>query len=181
VTLELDGIDRLEGLANPFRAGFAPLLAGAGDRLHAVRVNLTGCTPLHQIEANRPGTLEAAIRAAAQDLEAEVWVERVRLDLSTPLDRAQAAERQDAVGELIRLVDALAADPSALAVWVQTGLDPLLKALPAELAGDDGLPSLDAADALAALLRDAEATVLARLAAGAPAGTPAGSQAGGQP
>jgi DNA repair exonuclease SbcCD nuclease subunit len=134
VTLDLAGIDRLEGLAEPFRAGLAPLLAGAGDRLHAVRVNLRGCTPLHRIEANIPGTLEAAIRAAAQDLtEAEVWVERVRLDLSTPLDRAQAAERQDAVGELIRLVDTLAADPAALGARVRAELEPLLKAMPALL------------------------------------------------
>ena len=186
VTLDLAGIDRLEGLAEPFRAGLAPLLAGAGDRLHAVRVNLRGCTPLHQTEANSPGTLEAAIRAAAQDLtEAEVWVERVRLDLSTPLDRAQAAGRQDAVGELIRLVDALAADPVALGARVRAELEPLLKAMPAELGDDDGLPSLDQADTLAALLRDAEATVLARLAVGAPAGNspegPAAGQAEGQP
>ena len=54
VTLDLDGIDRLEGLAEPFRAGLAPLLAGAGDRLHAVRVNLRGCTPLHQTGGQPP-------------------------------------------------------------------------------------------------------------------------------
>lgn len=171
VTLALDGIDRLEALAEAFRAGLGPLLAGAGDRLHAVRVTLAGVSPLHQVEANRPGTLEAAVRAAAQDLtQAEVWVERVRLDLTTPLDRAQAGQRQDAVGELIRLVDTLGADPAALTAWVQAQLDPLLKALPPELAGDDGLPRPEDAEALAALLRDAEATVLARLAA-----------AGGQP
>lgn len=70
-----------------------------------------GSTELHRLEANRPGTLNAAIRAAAQDVsEAEIWVEQVRFDLSTPLDRGRAAGRQDAVGEIIRLVDTIAGD-----------------------------------------------------------------------
>jgi hypothetical protein len=93
-----------------------------------------------------------------------LWIEQVRLDLHTPLDRTQAAQRQDAVGELIRLADRIGADPSALRTLVDSELGALLKALPPEVAVD-AIPQLTEPGELLGLLRDAEATVLARLAA----------------
>lgn len=165
VAVPLDGIGRPEELGDAFRGALQPLLVGATDRLHAVRVTLTGSTTLHGVEANQPGTLDATIRAAAQDVgDAEVWIEQVRLALTTPLDRAQAAQRQDAVGELIRLVDTIGGDETALTTLAHTELDGLLSSLPAEVVGAEG-PMLHDCAELLALLRDAEATVLARLAA----------------
>ena len=169
ITLDLAGLDGLDAVGATFREALAPRLAGAGDLLHAVRVTLTGCTGLYAIEAERPGTLEAAIQAAAQDVAAaEVWIEQVRLDLTPPLDRDRIAQRQDAVGELVRLVDALRADPAALCALAQSELGSLLNALPPEVASEE-VPRLERSADLLELLRDAEATVLARLAAaGAP-------------
>jgi exonuclease SbcD len=141
------------------------VLIGTTDRLHAVRVTLTGSTELHRLEANQPGTLAAAMYAAAQDVsEAEIWIEQVRLELSTPLDRVQAALRQDAVGELVRLVDSIAGDSAELMRRAQAELGDLLGALPQEVAAGD-VPKLDDLGELKSLLTDAEATVLARLAA----------------
>jgi exonuclease SbcD len=103
--------------------------------------------------------------AAAQDVsEAEIWIEQVRLELSTPLDRVQAALRQDAVGELVRLVDSIAGDSAELMRRAQAELGDLLGALPQEVAAGD-VPKLDDLGELKSLLTDAEATVLARLAA----------------
>lgn len=165
LALPLAGVDGLAALAEAFRAQLAPALSGAADRLHAVRVTLAGSTPLHALEANQPGSLAAAIRGAAQDFgDAEIWIEQVRLDLATPLDRALARQRQDAVGELIRLVETIGADPVLLAGLAQAELGSLLGALPPEVADAD-LPRLDSGADLLSLLRDAEATVLARLAA----------------
>lgn len=171
VTVPLDGLDRLDALGDAFRETLRPALAGATDRLHAVRVTLTGSTALHRLEANEPGTLGAAVQAAAQDVsEAEVWIEQVRLALTTPMDRTQAAQRQDAVGELIRLVDSIGGDDAALAGWAKAELGDLLDALPSEItsgvAPGDVLRLANPED-LRALLADAEATVLARLAAAA--------------
>jgi exonuclease SbcD len=165
LSLSLDGAERLEHLTEAFREGMGSVLAGAGDRLHAVRVNLEGATRLHTLEAERPGTLDATVRAAAQDLgDAEVWIEQVRLDLATPLDRTLAASRQDAVGELVRLVDAIGDDEPRLLALAQEELGALLGALPPEVVSDE-VPSLEDPQALRVLLRNAEATVLARLAA----------------
>jgi len=170
LTLSLDGVHRLEALGEAFRHALDPLLSGAMDRLHAVRVTLAGSTDLHRLEASQPGTLAAAMYGAAQDIgEAEVWIEQVRLDLSTPLDRMQAARRQDAVGELVRLVDSIAGDEPELLRWAQAELGDVLGSLPQEVAAGD-VPKLDDPAELKALLMDAEATVLARLTdVGAPA------------
>jgi hypothetical protein len=163
LTLSLDGTHRLDALGEAFRHALDPLLTGAMDRLHAVRVTLTGSTELHRLEASQPGTLAAAMYGAAQDIgEAEVWIEQVRLDLTTPLDRMQAARRQDAVGELVRLVDSIAGDEPELLRWAQAELGDVLGSLPQEVAAGD-VPKLDDPAELKGLLMDAEATVLARL------------------
>ncbi len=167
VAVPLDGRDRLEALGEAFREALESVLVGATDRLHAVRVTLTGSTVLHRMEANQPGTLAAAVQAAAQDVsDAEVWIEQVRLELSTPLDRVQAAQRQDAVGELIRLVDTIAGDDAQLTNWARTELGDLLNSLPNEVAAGE-VPRLDNIGDLRPLLMDGEATVLARLGAAA--------------
>ncbi|MBS0169031.1 MAG: DNA repair exonuclease [Nitrospira sp.] len=163
VVVPLDGIHRLDALGEAFRQALGPVLAGAGDRLHAVRVTLTGFTDLHRVEANQPGTLAAAMLAAAQDIgEAEIWIEQVRLDLFAPLDRAQTGQRHDAIGELVRLVDSIAVDEAELLRWGQDELGDLLSSLPQEVVAGE-VPRLDDLVELKSLLLDAEATILARL------------------
>jgi DNA repair exonuclease SbcCD nuclease subunit len=165
VTVSLDKVDRLEGIGEAFREAVEPLLVEATDRLHALRVKLVGSTELTDIEANRPGTLEATVRAAAQDVgDANIWIEQVRLGLSSPIDRTQVANRDDAIGELVRLVDAISGDMAALSELAQTELVDLLGSLPSEVVDTD-TPRLTDTNELRALLLDAEATVLARLAA----------------
>ena len=165
LSVPLDGVDRLESLNEAFARALEPVLDGTTDRLHAVRVPLPGSPELHRLEAAQPGTLAAAMHAAAQDIgTAEIWIEQVRLDLSTPLDRARAAQRQDAVGELVRLVDTIAGDDQELMRRAQVELGDLLGAMPAEVTAGD-VPRLDDPAELRSLLMDAEATVLARLSA----------------
>jgi len=162
--IPLEAVDRLEQMGGLFRQALESLLHDASDRLHAMRVLLTGSTHLHAIEADKPGTLDAAIRAAAQDVdEAEIWIEQVRLSLTTPLDRAATAGRDDAIGELIRMVDSIGEDEQALTELMQGELGSLLELLPAEVTAGEETDFYAPANLLA-LLHDAEATVLARLA-----------------
>lgn len=149
-------------------------VTSAGDALHAVRVLLTGESSLHALEARQPGTLAAAVQAAAQDVtEAEVWIEQVKLDLRSPVDRAQLAQGNDALGELVRWVDVLSADSQALTEFCRDTLSEVLAKVPPEVhaalgleAGSLDIPRLDDVAALLALVKDAEATLLARLNAG---------------
>lgn len=168
--IDAGGLAGVDALAAAFRAQAKVLAAAAPERLHAVRVLVQGESALHRVEAGAPGTLAAAIQAAAQDLDdTELWVEQVRLELRSPLDRAAAAARPDATGEVVRLVDALGEDEARLKDWFDARLAEL-GPLPAALADAD-FRNLDGA-AIRALLADAEATVLARLADAAEAAGP---------
>ncbi|WP_085316191.1 metallophosphoesterase family protein [Derxia lacustris] len=147
------------------RAALDATVRAAPDRLHAVRITLAGQSPLALDEARMPGTLAAAVRAAAQDVDAgEVWIERIAVALRAPFDRAAEAARDDAVGELVRSVDALGADPEALAALVAPLLDALRKQLPDGLLTDAERAALHDPGDWQALLHEAEDTVLARLA-----------------
>jgi exonuclease SbcD len=159
--LPLDGIDSLAQATQHIAAALAEATQASGDRLHALRLVLTGRSALHATEAQQPGTLEAAVHAAAQDVAgAELWIEQVQLRLASPIDRAQLAQGEDAVAELLRLVDELAADPAALAAWTAKACGDVLHKLPAEAKTD---ADWSTPAAMQALLLDAEATVLARL------------------
>jgi len=104
-----------------------------------------------------------------------VWIEQVKLDLRSPLDRTRLGQGSDAVGELVRWVDVLSDDGPALEQFCRNALAEVLGKVPAEVlaalahetadaAGD--IPRLEDEAALLALLKDAEATLLARLNAG---------------
>lgn len=162
--VELDGMEDIVPLGRAVTRALAAALPPGDERLHAVRVTLAGAGEgLHQLEARVPGTLEAQVRAAAQDLDGmDVWIERVDWLRASPVDRTVAAARDDAVGELVRQVDTLLADPEAARALVEAQLRELHQRLPAE--ADPGLlDTLQDPEGLRALLLDAEATVRARL------------------
>jgi exonuclease SbcD len=142
--------------------------AEAPDRLHAVRVHLQGESVLQVIEARQPGSLGAAIQAAAQEFDdGDLWVEEIRLDLRSPMDRTVFAERLDAMGEVVRLVDSLAADDEQLKSWFAQQLGELT-ALPGGFG--DGDPAAFTVEEMRAALADAEASVLVQLQGAASAG-----------
>lgn len=164
LTLPLENVVTREDLTRTFRDTVEPLVAAAGDRLHAIRITLLGATPLALEEANHPGLLDAILRTVAQDLRhGEVWLEQTRLHIANPIDRERDRARDDAVGELIRLVDAIGADETALRAFSTEELGVLLNGLPPEIAAET--LALANHEDLQGLLRDAEATIIARLAA----------------
>lgn len=161
IRLDVAALATIDALAASCSREFAQLVADDRERLHAVRVTLHGETALHRLEAEQPGTLRAAVQASAQDVgTADVWIEQVPLELRSPLDRREAAQRDDAYGEVVRLVDELAADEQALRRFVDEHVGDIAR-LPADLA-DAALAALPAA-ALRQALVDAEASVLALL------------------
>ncbi|MEO8013488.1 MAG: DNA repair exonuclease [Polaromonas sp.] len=173
IDIDLQPVKTLDEL--PLRVAQALEIAASEevDVLHAVRVVLSGETHLHALEARQPGTLAAAVQAAAQDVSGvEVWIEQVKLDMRSPLDRSRVEQGDDALGELVRWVDSLAADPTGLESFCRDVLAEVLGKVPAEVlaamaheAADAAteIPRLDDGAALLVLLKDAEATLLARL------------------
>src|SRR5262249_45216687 len=114
-------------------------VTAAEGRLLAVRVRLMGATGAHRtLVADSERTI-AEIRAAAAGTSDDVWVERVELATAAAVDAAEHAQRDDALGELIRSVRALRGDDAALAELAGAFAE-LSRKLPAELReGEDGL------------------------------------------
>lgn len=159
--LDVSGLSSVDALARHFVGQAHELVADARDRLHAVRLVIQGESALHRLEAEQPGSIAAAIQAATQDLEdADIWIEQIRLDLQSPFDRAAMAGRADAVGEVVRLVDAVSTDEVQLKAWFTQQLGEM-KDLPGALADVDPM-TFDVAT-MRAFLADAEATVLAQI------------------
>lgn len=163
IVISAEGLETLTQLAIRFQEACSALVVSLEDRLHVLRVTVEGASMLHAEESVEPGTLAASLQAATQEFTAaDLWIESVRLNMSSPIDRSSLAEREDAVGEVMRLIVELRADDARLEDWVRQSLDKM-PVLPSELLDTD--PLRLTLDNLKSLLADAETTVLSKLAA----------------
>lgn len=159
--VDVSGVDSLDALVRAFTAEVDAALDHRDDRLHAARVRLHGVSALSRIEAEQPGTLAAAIQAATQDLsDTELWLEKVEIALQSPIRRDALAERDDALGEVVRLVDELVSDEAALQSWFADAIGDMKKLPPGIGEADPHGYSLEA---IRECLQSAEATVLTSL------------------
>jgi DNA repair exonuclease SbcCD nuclease subunit len=104
----------------------------AEGRLLAARLTISGATAAHAQLVRNPDRWIAQLRSMAFELgDGEVWLEKIVLNTAS---RAQGAQlpREDALGQLVAQIDALAADPSVLAQIAERFTD-LRKRLPATL------------------------------------------------
>ena len=165
IVIDLQPVNTLDELPGLVTQALLRAVSGAADLLHAVWTILCGETSLHALEARQPGTLGAAVQAALQDVAGiDVWIEQVRLEIRSPLDRSRLGLGNDALGELVRWVDMLAVDAPALQAFCRSALADVQAALAFETPGlDMDIPGFEDGPALLALLKDAEATLLARL------------------
>ncbi len=101
---------------------------GAGDRLLAARIVITGRCEAHTALRSDAERLRYDVVAAAADVAGgQVWIEGVRLHTSSPHELAHAGD--DAVGELIQELAELTAGNGAMDE-LTAALAPLAKVLP---------------------------------------------------
>ncbi len=132
------------GLLRAVEAEVRPYAEAAGGQLLAVRVVLTGATPLHaRLVADRD-RLRDEVEAAAQRCADDIWLERLRVDTVEPprpprdaalaeIDLAAALEECEAdagvrarVGELVRTIRDKLPGGMAEDASVALGLDSIL-------------------------------------------------------
>ena len=152
--------DRGHALA-AIRQALAAAITESDGRVLAVRVRLIGASACHAALVRDRASLREDVRAIAADVSPSLWVEKVEAVTRPVLDGLSLRGRDDAIGELLATIDALAGDAEAGRALLR-GLDPLLDKLPAELR--DGLPGLG--DDFAACLSEIEDMLLSALAAG---------------
>ncbi len=134
---------------------------GAGGRVLATRIHLTGSGKMHSMLVSAPETIVAELRNMVIECsDGNAWVEKVKQDTGPVYDRNALKLRDDPIGELVRLATSLESAPGDLQKLANETIGPLLEKLPMEVRHELNLTDIDQ---LKAVLRDAEAQVLGRL------------------
>jgi len=137
--------------------------ADADGLLLAARLQLVGSTRAHESLHDDPERWTAAIRAAANDVAADaVWVEQIRFETQPMRDVDTLAERDDALGHVLRALRELRDDDVTRAALAQE-LGELDRKLPHELReGAEGL-RLEEPATVRAILDEIEQMLVPRL------------------
>ena len=118
---------------------------GADGRLLACRIELTGRTEIHDHLLISTEHHLAEARAAALGFgDASAWIERVVIATEPVLDPAMLADREDALGELHRMLGDAAADPELLS-QLEADVSELVRKLPSDVRDDTEDAALKAA------------------------------------
>ncbi len=130
----VDGCDRnAEALERVRRAVEQAIDAGADGRLLACRIELTGRTEIHDHLLISTEHLLAEARAAALGVgDAAAWIERVVIATEPALDPAMLAGREDALGELHRMLGDAASDTELLG-QLEEDVSEFVRKLPSEV------------------------------------------------
>lgn len=122
-----------DDVVDQMRDALAHAAADADGRLLAARIVLKGPTKLHSQLVADVDHLTAEARAVALGLGEEVtWVERVTVKTTPVADASALAAREDALGDLQRMLDEAIADEDLLG-QLKTDIGELIGKLPPEL------------------------------------------------
>ena len=138
-------------------------LEEADGRAVAARVIIEGSSRAHAELCQNPERWGNEVRAAAMEIGGEgVWVEKIRIRTRTPIDLEELRDRDDALGQLVRSIQAIKTDQDELS-WFIERLSDLRHKLPPELReAEDGL-RLDDPEELSGLLDEVEQMLIPRL------------------
>ena len=103
-------------LLNQISRELSACVEHSAGRFCAIRLSVRGSTAAHQDLVSPEGRarLIAQIRDAANALGDEVWIEKIRLQTSPPVDLDQLAKEPGLVGELLRVLSAAEQDEDLL-------------------------------------------------------------------
>ena len=165
--VDVSNADDFNHVTAAMRAAIETGVEAADGRLLAIRLRLTGTTVLHDRLVAAAEQLLAEARAAAAGLGGTpVYVEKIRLATAPELDAASRRARQDALGELQRLLDD-ARNDADIREMIEKDVRKLAERLPHEIRtdADDALLRAAIDGDTAALIDGAGNYLLSRLAA----------------
>jgi exonuclease SbcD len=168
VSISVDGCDRTVDVVDRVRDAIEEAVSREADgRLLACRVEIKGRTEIHDRLLTSVEHLLAEARSAALGLgEEAAWVERVVVATEPVLDPATLRAREDALGELQRMLGDAGGD-SELLEQLENDIGELVRKLPHEVRADAEDAILKAAidGDYAGLIREASCYLTARITA----------------
>lgn len=130
------GCERLANVVDLMRHAIEAAVHDADGRLVAARIQLHGRTGIHDQLAGSEEHLLAEARAAALASGDEAaWIERILVETEPAVDRAALAAREDALGELSRMLMG-AGEDAELLQSMKTEIGEFVRDLPHELRAD---------------------------------------------
>ena len=139
VTVDLTGAADETAVLDQVRQALAAASAGAGERALAARVTLVGASPAHRALVQDGSALRGKIIGAGLEVASadRLWLERIDLATTPPIDRTALRADPGVQGELVRALD----DETGLAGAAAALLSGLLR---------DGMPQALDQDSLVA-------------------------------
>jgi DNA repair protein SbcD/Mre11 len=154
VEVDITACDSMAEIIRVCETELGALADEAGDRLHALRLRMTGVSRLKGRLLAERAQLADEIQAACHRVSADFWLEKLVLDLSDP--PASSSRKGQAV-ELAALLDAVLADP-AIETEAEALVQEIRSKMPFAPGEGDGLFG----EPFSALLVEARAVALAR-------------------
>lgn len=158
VNIDVSEVPSFDEALSAIGNSFENALAAADGRALAVRLVLTGATPIHGELIARSEALEAECDGLALAASGEIWIEQIRIN-TTPASIANPGE--NAAGTLATLIGVIASD-DAEAADIRGNIEPGLHKVPIEIRKEASLEPLTDAR-FAGILADADALLRHRL------------------
>ena len=141
--IELKGKSREAELVEAIRATLTRAYKDADNRPTAVRLILTGETPLHDVIERGPNRLLQTVLELADEVGGEdIWIEKIRNETVPPLITPQSQPNETA-NDLMQIMEEVAGDTTQINLLLQKELEPLRAKLPEELKELPALKLLD--------------------------------------
>jgi DNA repair exonuclease SbcCD nuclease subunit len=140
-------------------------LTASENRMLAARVEITGASKAHEaLNAERERWVNQ-LRADATDISGgEIWVEKVSIHTTLPVDIEKLCQSDSPVGHLLKLMHNIESDPQQLSK-LSEGLSNLKSRLPIELRQGEEAIDLESPEKLKGILADAMQILLPHLLA----------------
>jgi DNA repair protein SbcD/Mre11 len=165
VQVEIDaaGLSTADDVYDKLRTELQEQFPESNERVSALRVRIAGASDAHSELSRDPELVRNEVISLANECgNGLLWVERVQQSTLPRLDRKALLDRDDPVGEILRIVAALRAQPSTLTNW--DAITELAKKLPPEVS--EGLEPIRLDQSLLrGAIEEAEELLLARLSA----------------
>lgn len=164
-SVALETSDGLNELYDKTRDALQECLDASDGRFAAVRVEISGASAAHR-EIVQPGIQDevvSQIRDIANEWDDEIWIEKVKLNTSTPINIEQLRQGQDLLGELLRDIQDLSKNSEQLSELAAESLATLSTKAGSEIQAAG--TSLADSEQLQTWLQQAEGLLLARLEA----------------
>lgn len=163
--IDISGLSSEDDLHAAVQSEVRNAQAAADDRILALRLTLAGRGSLHHAIVSNREAIRAQLAASISEASSgNAWLEKIRIQVTAPLDLPRLKERDDPIGLLIRSISALEEDPKALNALAASCRGSGQK-IPPELRGSDSAWALDSTTALAEALASAKERLLAAIAA----------------